>query len=418
VSTEEGCPQCGQALVRAAEIPPWCPDCEWNLGAYEEPRDEEYLSRRQRRQLRRDHHRVFALNQQLFDDLRATRPTRPGWTQDKLILLASSVALLMMSIACIVVGIVLVLIFRDFLFVPGIILVLIGIELRPRAPRYRAEFGQLSRDEAPRTFELIERVAAAIDAPMPDTVVIDERYNAACGQSGFRRRRFLIVGLPLWVGLGAQGRVALLGHELGHLINGDPAQALLTQPALTTFGRLAQIFEPQSLVPGRGLVSLMAKVPLYGVFWPISRLFWLLHSRMHAVAARDSRRAEYFADIVALATAGTDGANEVTEALLYDEPIYTAVRRAAKSSTDAGDWRAAAMSAADQARTRARRYEQRTIRRATSLFASHPPDGFRARLIRSWPAEQPRLSISAAEWRVSDTELAGHYRRVARALQR
>ena len=53
----------------------------------------------------------------------------------------------------------------------------------------------------------------------------------------------------------------------------------------------------------------------------------------------------------------------------------------------------------------------------TALFATHPPDGFRARLFRSWPLEEPRLSISDDEWRASDAELAGHYRRVARALQ-
>jgi heat shock protein HtpX len=425
---EEGCPQCGQTLVQAGEVPPWCPDCEWNLDAYEEPRNGEYLSRRLRRLLRRDHHRAFAMNGQLFDELRTTRPTQPGWTRDRLILLSSSAALLLMSIACIVVGIVLVLMFRDFLFVPGIILVLIGIELRPRLPRYRAELGQLSRDEAPRTFELIGRVAAAIGAPMPDTVVVDEDYNAACGRAGLRRRPFLVVGLPLWGALSGPGRTALLGHELGHLVNGDPSQALLTQPALTTFGRLAEIFDPRGMV-SRGSIrgsrtraarvrasSDLARVLVYA-FWPIKWLCELLHVRMHVLAARDSQRAEYYADAVALDVAGSAGAGEMIEAVLLAAPVRTAVRRVARTSGDPSDWCAARADAVAQLRDGRPRYEQLSIRRGAQLFASHPPDGLRARLIRSWPPENARLSITADEWRASDAELAGHYRRVARALQ-
>src|SRR5205823_3116489 len=81
---------------------------------------------------------------------------------------------------------------------------------------------------------LIERVRAAEDAPVLDGVVIGGMFNASVSQVGWRRRRYITVGLPLMTVLDPQERVALLAHEIGHLVNGDPARGGVTGSALAT----------------------------------------------------------------------------------------------------------------------------------------------------------------------------------------
>ena len=57
--------------------------------------------------------------------------------------------------------------------------------------------------------------------------------------------------------LTAGERVALLGHELGHFVNGDPRRGLLTQPALTMLASAADLFRPVRTTVGAGLVEMV-----------------------------------------------------------------------------------------------------------------------------------------------------------------
>src|SRR5579859_3932671 len=239
----EHCPECNGTVTRIGSGPQWCMACEWNLGAFEPPHGVAATRAR-----RRDHRLAFAINRRLFAELGAQRPERPGWTTARVGLLATSIALLVFDLGLVGFGVYLVVTGWSLVKVVGVFLLLLGIELRPRLPRLPKGAEMLSRSGHSRLYALVDAVGERIGAPPIDGVVVNETYNASCNRYGLRRRRILTIGMPLWAALGPDARIALLGHELGHLINADPGMSLLTQPALTTFGRLARIFHPQGMI--------------------------------------------------------------------------------------------------------------------------------------------------------------------------
>jgi hypothetical protein len=109
---------------------------------------------------------------------------------------------------------------------------------RPRFGRVPKYATKVTPAEAPELYRLVGDVAAALSAPVPAVYVEEDVFNASASRVGLRRRPVLVLGLPLWNVLSAQQRVALLGHELGHFVNGDPRRGLLVQPAVGGLQRL------------------------------------------------------------------------------------------------------------------------------------------------------------------------------------
>ena len=123
-------------------------------------------------------------------------------------------------------------------YVYGLPLVGLGWALLPR--RGRVPKGALGRADAPASFALIDRIGDAIGAPRVDYLVPSPEINAYAmdvRRLGRPRVRVLGLGLPLWQAIDDAGRVALIGHELGHFVNGDPGRAALPALALDTLGR-------------------------------------------------------------------------------------------------------------------------------------------------------------------------------------
>ena len=80
----------------------------------------------------------------------------------------------------------------------------------------------LARADAPRLFEEADRIAAALDAPRPDVVLVTNELNASVSQVprfgvfGWRRN-YLVIGLQLMSALHPDYFRAVLAHEFAHL---------------------------------------------------------------------------------------------------------------------------------------------------------------------------------------------------------
>jgi heat shock protein HtpX len=395
---------------------PWCPGCEWNLGAFEPPQDHS-IPKRFIRRAGRDHRRAYALDAAMFSRMTQEEATRPGVTGPWLILQAASILLVVATAALFGAGIWLLM--RPP-YLPGLALIAVAIELRPRFDKLEPTDRAVTAGQAPVTFGLLARVAAAVGAPCPRTLHVDAEFNAYCGRSGLLRHPVLGLGLPLWASLSPQARVALLGHELGHLVNGDPRRGLLTQPALTTFGRLAELFDPVDM-PFRsiwgnesGLMRLLGTLILAPFTWVCDRI----HLFLLGISARDSRRAEYLADRLAIRAGGLDAAQELLRTLLAGSAVRIMVRRSALASAEPSEWLAAADLGRAEVRAGMREREQRSIRLGAALLASHPATGLRSRLLNEHAVAAADVVVGADEWAASDAELAGDYARAQRALQR
>jgi heat shock protein HtpX len=329
------CAQCSSATVSIRDAAPWCPACEWNLDRYE--------AKRRRPEFgwhwldRWTHQAAYRLTRGQFTELAQRALDRPRLSAARVVTVAASILLLAGVVALAVAGAWLVFAYRfpALSIVVGIAMVGLAIALRPRFGRLDPLLEVLSADNAPALFRLVDEVARAVGAPQPQVVAVDASFSAYATSVGLRRRRVLCLGLPLWAALTPQERVALLGHELGHFVNGDVRRGLLTQPAFTVLGSAADLFRPLGRGTGSGAIAL-AEMLANAMQWVLSRLLFGAHLLLVWVGLRDAQRAEYLADELAARAAGSAPAASMMDALLVSDVVEMVVRREARAGKRRG----------------------------------------------------------------------------------
>ncbi|MEV6367188.1 M48 family metalloprotease [Micromonospora musae] len=410
------CPRCGETTVSTGEAMPWCAACEWNLDGYDRARQAPefgwaWIDRRT--------HRLAArLTRQQYASLVDRALESPGLGPAGVATAAASLLLVAGVLALAVIGVWLLFAypFPNIALVFGVAMIALAVALRPRFGRVDPELEVLSKDAAPELHALVEEVAAAVGAPMPHVIGVDGSLNAYATQVGLRRRRVLALGLPLWGALDGQQRVALLGHELGHFVNGDVRRLVVTQPALTMLGNAADLFRPVDSNRSGGLLEMIGDALGRMLSWILSRLLFGGHLLLVVTALRDSQRAEYLADEMAARVAGTDGATRLLDVLLQSESVSQTVRQAARNAQGPAAWRAGVARSSTSAAHVLPLLRQLTLREQASLFASHPPHGLRHRMLTARTWQDSRVTVTETRNDRIDTELALHYERVSRAI--
>jgi heat shock protein HtpX len=296
----------------------------------------------------------------------------------------------------------------------GVVLLGTAVVLRPRLGRLATaseDARQVERTAAPELFGLVERVAIEVSAPLPHVVLIGQDLNASTTTVGLRRRRVLRLGLPLFATLDPQERVALIGHELGHFVNGDVRRGPLTHTARTTLGRVAALFAPPEH-GYRGIIDAVSRS--IGGF--LSRTALLLQTLLLWTSLRDSQRAEYLADELGARAGGTAAAIRLADHLLLVTPIDTVIRREARSGNGMPAWRVAAATARTNLAADVPVLRRLSRYTEASLFASHPPTGRRAEMLERRPAYPPAMTLDEATSARIDEELRPFTDRVRRVL--
>lgn len=306
-ASPELCPTCQVNLVTLFDEPSWCERCEYGLDRFIPPIGLGPIGRVVERLGMR---LGFRLNRRLFADISAKDIRRPGVTPAFLVLLVVSLLLFALALGAAVGGILLIIKGNVMLAVLGALLLGTAVLLRPRLGRLkplRECYDELTRQEAPELFALIEKSAHAVGTHMVDVVLVGPEWNAFAGRFGLRRKRVLMLGVPMWVALRPQERVALLGHELGHFVNHDVRRGLLTQPACTVFAELARLFRPDSSAMQGNWITMIAQLVVTPVQLLLAYTMLIIHIGLILIASRDSQRSEYYADALAMELAGTDG---------------------------------------------------------------------------------------------------------------
>ena len=201
--------------------------------------------------------------------------------------------------------------------------------MRPAAP----EGIPITASDAPRLFELIEKLRRRTGAPRPDRVLIDGDLNAAVlqqprlGLLGWHRNH-LILGLPLMMGLNTRQLGAVIAHEFGHLRGAHGKLGQWIYRTRRSWFLLAQARERASL---GGNVADLALAFFFRHFFP----------RFNARAFVLSRQQEFEADRAAHQIVGARPAAEGLQAMevqarfLNDEFWPQVWQRAATSSSPA-----------------------------------------------------------------------------------
>jgi Zn-dependent protease with chaperone function len=104
-------------------------------------------------------------------------------------------------------------------------------------------------------YGIADEVARSVGAPAVDEIRVGDTFNASFSLVGWRRKRVMCLGLPLFSILTPQERVALIGHELGHCVNGDITRTLVVDTAINTLVDWYGILHPGSIWARAGRLS-------------------------------------------------------------------------------------------------------------------------------------------------------------------
>ncbi|MEV6598085.1 M48 family metallopeptidase [Actinoplanes sp. NPDC051346] len=404
------CPRCATAVSTTRGAEPWCARCEWNLAAFEPSRRHPEIGWRWAD--RATHRIAWRLTESQFRTLADGPLARRTFTTTRAAITAIAVMMLLFVVATAAAGIWLIAYdFPRLTILPGVTLLAIAVALRPRFHTLDDEAHPLTAEQAPELHALIARVAAAIEAPMPHIVAVDRSTGAYTTAVGIRRRRALVLGIPLWAALDPQERVALIGHELGHFVNGDVRRLPLEGVALTTLDQLAVLTRPGSAWRP-GPVEM-----LVGIFqWVVFRLVVALHLIVVWTGQRDRQRAEYLADDLASRAAGTRAAVRMLDLLLVTDALDTVIRREARARRAGPAWREAADTVRTNLAASMPLLRQLSRREEVSLFASHPPTGLRVAMLEQRPARAAEVTLTESQSARIDEEIVEPMEHVRRDL--
>ncbi|HTJ72820.1 MAG TPA: M48 family metalloprotease [Actinospica sp.] len=426
------CPKCGARARLDPRFIQWCTEC----GHGADPKPPE-LGKREQRGAEREYER----SRRLFESLRTAGSLRPTSVTGVYVTLLSGVVHLI-TLAVLVLPILLVVETGGAVWsyvLLGFCLLTFAV-VRPRPPRrYLDPSRNLDRETAPRFYELLDRCAAELGCPVPAQIRFDAEFNASTGRSGLRQRSYLLLGMPLWTVLGGQERIALLGHELAHQINGDTTHGLWASTARRSLDAWTKLLDPRQTnfesstakrtarASGRragagGLGALLAPLLMGLVFLPFFAIALGCRALLTRLDLYCGQRAEYLADELGARLAGSEAATGLMATLALSEPAGNFVvasknkPRAQRAAAADGLWGRMVEYMDSIPETERQRRAVVDRLRNTRTDRSHPANHLRGSLIAARPQLPGVLKVSEGEWAAIDAELAAAYDAAAREL--
>lgn len=307
----------------------------------------------------------------------------------------------------------------------GALLLGIVAVLWPKPQRLPKHAPVLYRADAPRLFELVDEVAAAVGTSGVHVVVVDPVANAAVTGYGIRQRRVLRLGLGLWEILSPQERVALLGHELGHFANGDVRSLFVTHGAMRALTQWHYFLLP---APAGSPLDWFLNLVL---FLPRSTVYGLIHV-LDALTMRASQRAEYLADTGAARAGSTEAAVLLMDRSLIGGAVHGELRRdsvaarvrggsagrEAREAAERGLWERLAARMGSVPESEYERLRRVSARRGHSVDDTHPPTHLRRRCLLSSTPHQAEVVFDSSRIAAVAAELAPLREELARRVIR
>ncbi|WP_232835821.1 M48 family metallopeptidase [Actinocorallia populi] len=297
------------------------------------------------------------------------------------------------------------------------VLAVLAVTLMPRPVRLDRDAEILTRDDAPHLYALFDEVTAELGAGPVHVIAITPEFNASSMALGLRRRRAVQLGLPLWRVLTPDQKVALIGHELAHGVNGDCRHGLYVGSALDVLTGLHRTLDPDELPGHEDGLMYMSRLVLTPLLWLCRGAVFLLHRGLDRTTLRSGRRAEHHADELAARVASSEAVAGLLEAMTVLEPtVAFTVRTSPVTRSPLPLWDRVDQAVAvlpDGERDRRLRL---AARENTQVDDTHPPTRLRTSHVRALAAIEPRVRLSPETADRIDAELAAISTRIERNL--
>ncbi|HET9059968.1 MAG TPA: M48 family metalloprotease [Acidimicrobiales bacterium] len=386
VAKNQACPECGATVVDVAGFIAWCTTCDWNVDPSPQRDTRGFFSRRAARGSERAARRLASL---LFG-----------------------------AFGVLALGFGLWVPFRLFIGTFLLAVALYAQPFRRRSPHYVGPL-YLRPEEAPTLYALVGRVADALGAPKPDRIGIDWRYNASFGRRPGAKRG-LVLGASLWTVLSPPERVSIIGHELGHSLNGDQRRKRPVRLAIVSLAHWHSLFRPEGsrgpLRHAPGLSGTLAAIVLPLVLVPLAVITYGLAWALRVVGARHGMASEYYADELGARAAGPGAAASCLEKFLVGRVCTDFVLHTARFGKPGDLWISLKQFADDIPATEIERQRRIGRLRLPSIDSEHPPSQLRADVLMSKPPFPALVRTTDAEQNAIDMELAPAMLEVARRL--
>lgn len=217
---------------------------------------------------------------------------------------------------------------------------------------------------------------------------------------GWRRKAVLTIGIPLWTVLTDQERIALLGHELAHGINGDATRSFVVGGALQSLSTWNYLAWQGARV--KSIVSIIFALIFIITYPGLHLLQWLMLS--------DKRRAEYYADYLAASVGGTDAEITGLSKLQFSENVRGFIANFRQMGIAPNTLFDRLRTYIDRVVSSPAEFEQlqkETEMTDRAFSFTHPPTQFRLDFIKAKEHFQPKLTLSRedADWLHQEFEL-------------
>jgi Zn-dependent protease with chaperone function len=390
VTGQTNCPNCGAEIPVLAGARAWCERCDWNVGGETPDQDESFFDRQYARISRR-----YA--KATLETLKATPvgKLRPRWTIHKAIAFGVAASVHLLTLTLLVTGIVIIAIgFPAFasIFWGAVLCALVWL-MRPK-PGKVPSLDLADRKDFPALHVFVNQVTKELGGRPVSKIVVNESFGAAYGVLGWRRVPVLWIGLPLWMALGPQERLAVIAHEIAHGINGDGTRGFIVGSAVNALDEWIGLLREPSHIGGY-------------VVWILSIPFAAVQSLLAQLLCLDKQQAEYFADYLASTISGTEAIVASLRQLGCEEHLHEVLLRNAYSISQSGAhvlelFRERIAALPNRERQRLARACQREGAR---LDASHPPTAYRIEFLNTHAVAKPRIVATEDTMRTLDAEL-------------
>ncbi|PIW18043.1 hypothetical protein COW36_06470 [bacterium (Candidatus Blackallbacteria) CG17_big_fil_post_rev_8_21_14_2_50_48_46] len=328
------CPECKAPLYDHPDYTQWCPACDWNLQPDAEQNQAQNIFE----------YYYLKLSEKLGLELFQVLKTQNLANITHLGKLSTGVRLFSIGVIFVYLSLILTGLFCLWLFRGQVVGSLIGLMFlgfaflatpKRQPPPYAGQT-VLDATNLPMFYSLLQLCATALNTPQPDGVIFTPEFNASV--SIYQKKRYLFIGLPLWSVLNTEEKLALLGHEIGHLAHNDPMQQRLPDFAMNILFRTGDAICPDNLAPHYEgnlfyedkMIQSFAEILLIPFNWLLALIahgFWGLGHLLLRWLWADSQRAEYRTDLNSLRLASLSACLTGFEKFTLEPEIHEIARQ-------------------------------------------------------------------------------------------
>lgn len=379
------CPDCQSDIPNIKGFVTWC-ECGYNINL--KP------SEKPKSKLEKMHDYIGdKMGQRIFNGLIQKDELFPEKSSSKLLAFLIATCIHFTSIIAFIVGVYfLVFQYTNYISVAaGLCLLAITWIARPRIPKLAENEHLIKREEYPSLFTAVDELANAMNVKSIDGIVIDDRLNASVTYIGWKRKKIITIGYPLFSILEPEEQLAILAHEFGHIANGDLTRTFYIGTALFTLEKWHQLLEPVPLeerenmgffeLPAYYFMALCAQVP-YLIYYSLIHLLFV-----------DKQKGEYLADYRAAKACGYEYLISSLKKFDYNEIFYSTIREIAITRSKNNLFHHLQKNITSMPDREKERLSHISMLEASKLDSTHPPTFYRIKMLEKLKASPSHFPI-------------------------